>query len=185
MYRVAAREGLDGFREVMRGYALATDPNEKERLMLAAASVTDPASVREAIASVLPPPPSSSSSAGAGVTVAAMDVRSFLGHLARQSMDARRLVWAKVKDPAWFQALYAYVNGGTDVQSSRLARLVSDVGGGFAEDVVIAEAEALMAAHPDWVPASKVDAVREKVRKNKLWIADNLDGVCEWVRAQQ
>ena len=100
-------------------------------------------------------------------------------------MDARRLVWAKVKDPAWFQALYAYVNGGTDVQSSRLARLVSDVGGGFAEDVVIAEAEALMAAHPDWVPASKVDAVREKVRKNKLWIADNLDGVCEWVRAQQ
>merc|ERR1711977_232349 len=120
VYKATARSGLAGFNEVLQRYRGAIDADEKEKLLLALGSVTEEGLLKKALDLVMTD------------GVESMDVRSYVARIAGTGLLGRQLAWKFLQEN--FDAVYEKVNGSLDVSSSRLAKLVSRVCGGFADD---------------------------------------------------
>ncbi len=104
VFKATAKSGSAGYDQVLAKYKAAIDADEKEKLMQALGAVDSEALIARALALVMTP------------DIESMDVRAFVGRVAGASEKGRAMAWAFLQDN--FEALYAKVNGGTDVQVS-------------------------------------------------------------------
>ena len=110
--------------------------------------------------------------------VASMDVRSFVARIAGSSQLGREMSWTYLQNN--FDALYEKVNGGTDVSSSRLAKLVSRVCSGFSSDERLAQVKTFYEKYKKWIPVKTFHKIEENIRTNKMWLERNEKEVCTW-----
>jgi len=171
VFKATAKSGNTGYGQVLTKYAQAIDADEKEKLMLALGAVDTEPLIQRALALVMTP------------AIESMDVRAFVARVAGASELGRAMAWTFLQEN--FEPLYAKVNGGTDVQSSRLAGLVSRVCSGFSDDARLEELQVFYDKYSKWIPVKTFHKIEESIRTNKAWLAKNEAAVCEWVMAQQ
>uniref|UniRef100_A0A7S2T1N5 Alpha-aminoacylpeptide hydrolase n=1 Tax=Chloropicon primus TaxID=1764295 RepID=A0A7S2T1N5_9CHLO len=168
VYKAAARSGLAGYNQVLDRYRVALDADEKEKLLLALGTVTTEELIAKSLDLVMTD------------DVASMDVRSFVARIAGSSLLGRQLAWKYLQEN--FDALYEKVNGSLDVSSSRLAKLVSRVCSGFADDKSLQELESFYRKYDKWIPAKVFQKMEESIRTNKAWMERNEQEVCTWAK---
>ena len=166
VYKARARSGLEGYGEVLEKYNTAIDADEKEKLLLALGSVQSADLITRSLDLAMTP------------VVASMDVRSFVARIAGSSQLGREMSWTYLQNN--FDALYEKVNGGTDVSSSRLAKLVSRVCSGFSSDERLAQVKTFYEKYKKWIPVKTFHKIEENIRTNKMWLERNEKEVCTW-----